>query len=65
MHISDEVVASKKLSITRPKLTYGRQGLEWVGQVRIQFRRVHFGVDTFRENIYFWKKIPDLGFLGL
>ena len=51
---------------TRPKPAYGRQGLEWDCQVRIQFRQVHFGVDSYWENIYFWKKnIPDLDFLGL
>ena len=44
---------------------FGRQGLEWVLQVKIQIRRVHFGVDTFWENIIFGKNIPDLGFLGL
>ena len=43
--------------VTRPKPAYGRQGLQWDRWVRIQFRRVHSGVDTFWENIYFWKKI--------
>ena len=47
---------------TRPKPAYGWQGLEWDCQVRIQFRQVHFGVDTYWENIYFWKKYPWSGF---
>ena len=35
---------------TRPKPAYGRQGLEWDRQVRIQLRRVHFGVDIFKPT---------------
>ena len=46
-----------KVCSTRPKPAFGRQGLEWDRRVRIQFRRVHSGVDTLWENIYFWKKI--------
>ena len=51
---------------TRPKPAYGRQGLEWDCQVRIQFRQVHFGGGYFLEEYLFLEKnIPDLGFLGL
>ena len=39
---------------TRPKPAYGRQGLGWDRQARIQFRQVQFG-DTFWGNIYFLK----------
>ena len=31
---------------TRPKPAYGRQGLGWDRQARIQFRQVQFGMDT-------------------
>ena len=43
--------------ITRPKPAYGRRSLEAVRRVRIQFRRVHFGVDTF-GRIFIFGKIP-------
>ena len=51
--------------ITRPKPAYGRQSLEAVRRVRIQFRRVHFGVDTFGRIFIFGKNTLDLDFLGL
>ena len=38
---------------TRPKPAYGRQGLEWDRRVRIQLRRVHFGVDNFGSIFIF------------
>ena len=44
--------------ITRPKPAYGRQSLEAVRRVRIQFRRVHFGVDTFGRIFIFGKQYP-------
>ena len=50
---------------TRPKPAYGRQGLEWDLRVRIQSRRVHFGVDTFGRIFIFGKNTLDLDFLGL
>ena len=40
---------------TRSKPAYGRQGLGWDRQARIQLRQVQFGVDTFWGNIYFLK----------
>ena len=52
-----KIIITQVFFKTRPKPAYGRQGLEWDRWVRIQFRRVHFGVDTFWENTYFWKKI--------
>ena len=38
---------------TRPKPAYGRQGLGWDRQARIQFRQVQFGMDTLLGNIYY------------
>ena len=43
---------------TRPKPAYGRQGLEGDRWVRIQLRRVHFGVDTFGRIFIFGKQYP-------
>ena len=43
---------------TRPKPAYGRQGLEWDRRVRIQLRRLHFGVDTFGRIFIFGKQYP-------
>ena len=31
------------------------QSLGWDRRARIQLGRVHLGVDTFWENLYFWK----------
>ena len=47
---------------TRPKPAYGRQGLGWDRQARIQFRQVQFGMDTLWE--YITNKGPQLTSFG-
>ena len=55
-------VESNLLRNTRPKPAYERQDLEWDRRVRIQLRRVHFGVDTFGRIFIFGKQYPWSGF---
>ena len=52
------IIIALIIIITRPKPAYGRQGLEWDRRVRIQLRRVHFGVDTFGRIFIFGKQYP-------
>ena len=58
-HIFDPL---KILFDTRPKPAYGRQGLGWDRQARIQFRQVQFGMDTLWE--YITNKGPQLTSFG-